>query len=241
MIKFFRKIRQKMLTENKFSKYMIYAVGEIILVVIGILIALQINNWNSNRLEKESDSQLIGALITDLKLKNEELISDLEYGNSLIKNTDNIIEFWAKTKKIDTLNLKYSINRLGDDRGFLNEKSSVLEGLTNSGLWKRLPDSLIREIDDIYRFKLAAVKASFEKTTEYASHCKLNFLIPNGLADTNLNTLEIHSLVTEKNIEFISSLEVFRDGIYILNNRFEYASKGIIKLSENLNIYISEL
>ena len=49
---------------------MIYAVGEIILVVIGILIALQINNWNSNRLEKESDSQLIGALITDLKLKN---------------------------------------------------------------------------------------------------------------------------------------------------------------------------
>ena len=230
-----------MLTENKFSKYMIYAVGEIILVVIGILIALQINNWNSNRLEKESDSQLIGALITDLKLKNEELISDLEYGNSLIKNTDNIIEFWAKTKKIDTLNLKYSINRLGDDRGFLNEKSSVLEGLTNSGLWKRLPDSLIREIDDIYRFKLAAVKASFEKTTEYASHCKLNFLIPNGLADTNLNTLEIHSLVTEKNIEFISSLEVFRGGIYLLNNRFEYASKGIIKLSENLNIYKSEL
>ncbi len=220
---------------------MIYAVGEIILVVIGILIALQINNWNSNRLEKESDSQLIGALITDLKLKNEELISDLEYGNSLIKNTDNIIEFWAKTKKIDTLNLKYSINRLGDDRGFLNEKSSVLEGLTNSGLWKRLPDSLIREIDDIYRFKLAAVKASFEKTTEYASHCKLNFLIPNGLADTNLNTLEIHTLVTEKNIEFISSLEVFRGGIYLLNNRFEYASKGIIKLSENLNIYKSEL
>ena len=44
MIKFFRKIRQKMLTENKFGKYMTYAVGEIVLVVIGILIALQINN-----------------------------------------------------------------------------------------------------------------------------------------------------------------------------------------------------
>jgi hypothetical protein len=49
MIKFFRKIRQKMLTENKFSKYLIYAIGEIILVVIGILIALQINNWNEAR------------------------------------------------------------------------------------------------------------------------------------------------------------------------------------------------
>ena len=49
MIKFFRKIRQRLLTENKFSKYLLYAIGEIILVVIGILIALQINNWNEGR------------------------------------------------------------------------------------------------------------------------------------------------------------------------------------------------
>ena len=49
MIKFFRKIRQKLLSENKLSKYLIYAIGEIILVVIGILIALSINNWNSER------------------------------------------------------------------------------------------------------------------------------------------------------------------------------------------------
>lgn len=46
MIKFFRRIRQKLVTENKFNKYLIYAIGEIILVVIGILIALQINNNN---------------------------------------------------------------------------------------------------------------------------------------------------------------------------------------------------
>lgn|GEM_PF-6431147 len=65
--------------------------------------------------------------------------------------------------------------------------------------------------------------------------------MPNGLADTKLNTLEIHSIVTEKNIEFISRLEVFRGGIYLLNNRFEDASKEIIKLTEKLNIYQSEL
>ena len=55
MIKFFRKIRQKLLSENKLSKYLIYAIGEIVLVVIGILIALQLNNLNedskNNRLE----------------------------------------------------------------------------------------------------------------------------------------------------------------------------------------------
>lgn len=46
MITFFRRIRQNLLAESKFSKYLIYAIGEIFLVVIGILIALQINNWN---------------------------------------------------------------------------------------------------------------------------------------------------------------------------------------------------
>ncbi|MBO0329834.1 DUF6090 family protein [[Muricauda] lutisoli] len=48
MIKFFRKIRQQLLAENKFGKYLTYAIGEIVLVVIGILFALQINKWKEN-------------------------------------------------------------------------------------------------------------------------------------------------------------------------------------------------
>jgi hypothetical protein len=60
MIKFFRKIRQNMIKENKISKYMLYAIGEIILVVIGILIALSINNWNTNKaIEKGAYNQLL--------------------------------------------------------------------------------------------------------------------------------------------------------------------------------------
>ena len=53
MIKFFRKIRQQLLNESKFKKYLLYAIGEIILVVIGILIALAINNNNQKRIIKE--------------------------------------------------------------------------------------------------------------------------------------------------------------------------------------------
>jgi hypothetical protein len=55
MIKFFRHIRQQILSENKFSKYLLYAVGEIVLVVIGILIAVSINNWKQSINLKEEE------------------------------------------------------------------------------------------------------------------------------------------------------------------------------------------
>ena len=57
MIKFLEKIRHKLLIENKFSKYLLYAIGEIILVVIGILIALQIKNWNEENKERRVEKQ----------------------------------------------------------------------------------------------------------------------------------------------------------------------------------------
>ena len=64
MIKFFRQIRQNLIMENKTGKYLKYAIGEIVLVVIGILIALQINNWNENRKEKQQEKAILYQLIT---------------------------------------------------------------------------------------------------------------------------------------------------------------------------------
>ena len=65
MIKFFRKIRQNLLIENKTGKYFKYAIGEIILVVIGILIALSINNWNDNRKNRISERKLLDNIHRD--------------------------------------------------------------------------------------------------------------------------------------------------------------------------------
>ncbi len=67
MIKFYRKIRQNLLSEGKTGKYLKYAIGEIILVVIGILIALSINNWNEKRLQKQALKNIYTIIIEDLK------------------------------------------------------------------------------------------------------------------------------------------------------------------------------
>ena len=79
MIKFFRHIRQRLLTENKFSKYLLYAIGEILLVVIGILIALQINNANEARKERAIEVNYLKNLRADLLLEEENNNSFSQY------------------------------------------------------------------------------------------------------------------------------------------------------------------
>ncbi|WP_298239309.1 DUF6090 family protein [uncultured Algibacter sp.] len=78
MIKFFRNIRKKLLAEGNTSKYLKYAIGEIVLVVIGILIALQINNWNENRLEQNEEIKLL----ENLKIDFQQTILEFEGMNN---------------------------------------------------------------------------------------------------------------------------------------------------------------
>ena len=84
MIKFFRKIRQNLLAEGKTVKYFKYAIGEIILVVIGILIALSLNNWNESRKNEIIKQQLIEDLIVELQSSRDILNDAIALGNSLI-------------------------------------------------------------------------------------------------------------------------------------------------------------
>jgi len=67
VIKFFRNIRRKLAEENKVAKYLRYAIGEILLVVIGILIALQVNNWNELRKKEGQRKELVQSLISEFK------------------------------------------------------------------------------------------------------------------------------------------------------------------------------
>lgn len=83
MIKFFRKIRLKLLSEGQTAKYLKYAVGEIVLVVIGILIALQINNWNEERLENNREK----ITVQNLKIEFQENLKDLDSINIILQRT----------------------------------------------------------------------------------------------------------------------------------------------------------
>jgi len=93
MIKFFRKIRQSLLSENKFSRYLIYAIGEIVLVVIGILIALSINNNNEDKKARKQEIKCLKNLQIDIQKE--------------LDNNDTIISFRDKKAKAGVRMLSY--------------------------------------------------------------------------------------------------------------------------------------
>ena len=83
MLRFFRTLRRKLLEEDKFRKYLLYAVGEILLVVIGILIALQVNNWNEERKERKIEQHILQQVKEDLSGG----LRDLELNVSMIEQS----------------------------------------------------------------------------------------------------------------------------------------------------------
>ena len=101
MIKFFRKIRYKLMNENKTSKYFTYALGEIILVVIGILIALQINNWNENRKERMLENQFLLNLEEDVNAQLKELDLQIDQEVAFIKTANKMLNNFRTNSRIE--------------------------------------------------------------------------------------------------------------------------------------------
>tara|TARA_R110000744_G_scaffold373458_1_gene485630 strand:+ start:8838 stop:9908 length:1071 start_codon:yes stop_codon:yes gene_type:complete len=132
MIKFFRKIRQRLLTDNKFSKYFLYAIGEIVLVVIGILIALQINTWNEEQKNRFEEKNLLLELRTEFREKKESLDANKRQGAGFIKNIsiyDTYANASAPEYNLDSLRFLVRSLTMGN---FFITPNSTLNSIENS-------------------------------------------------------------------------------------------------------------
>jgi len=153
MIKFFRKIRQNLLMENKTGKYFKYAIGEIILVVIGILIALQINNWNENRKNSINEKALLANTINDLDADKKRFTNNQKEADTILKVYKKLYELGLDEKSnIEIKNPNYIRRILSFDPN-LNKDYSALSN--------RISDDDIRESILSYDLKLNIFEVSF--------------------------------------------------------------------------------
>jgi len=142
MIKFFRTIRKDLMEKNKTGKYFKYAIGEIVLVVIGILIALQINNWNTTQKDIAKEQQILLSLQEEFKQNIAELSFDHKINLSSINAVTTLLNFDKnadfETGTIDSL--------LGQTFNFatFDARLGVINDIGSSGNLGLIRDSKLR-------------------------------------------------------------------------------------------------
>lgn len=161
MIHFFRKIRKKMADENKPLKYMRYAVGEIVLVVIGILIALQVNNWNEERKERKLEKKLLTEVYKSIASDTTNLNREMEDYEILMHHANFIKEKFKENgpydQKLDTsfAIISNGFVRKADHTSFDRILDIGVDIIRNDSLRKQLVvyydhSTFLRYVEDYY-------------------------------------------------------------------------------------------
>jgi hypothetical protein len=228
MIKFFRNISKTMMAEGKTSKYFKYAIGEIILVVIGILIALQINNWNESRKERVKEREILLALADNLENNIQTLESDMiflhDHGESskIILSTLN-----NKLPYSDSLDIHFHKARVSkrelilSESGYEQYKNAGFQIIQNVGL----KNEILNLFESTYP-KVLANRGHINKIYDafFNYHVPL-FIFTSGENDNDWNP----------KLKPINFQELYDDQYYIGWIRAYYEGrKSLINLESNL-------
>jgi len=227
MLKFFRNIRQNLIMENKTSKYLKYAIGEIILVVIGILIALQINNWNEQRKLNLKEKSLLDAIHEEFLKNKIQLDLTITQHNLALNSCKKLIDLFPLD--INKINLDSISLYLDNSRNAptFNPSQGSINAIISTSSFDIIHNKQLRElltswpdlVEDYQEIEIGARNSLNNLVQPYFAK---NF-------DYNFNLKESRS-----NLESLESLELE----YLIKIRHQYILFVISKLPElknNLN------
>lgn len=220
MITFFRQIRQSLLSQNKTGKYVKYAVGEIVLVVIGILIALQINNWNIDRIERKNEH----LILLDLQVEFMENLKDAERvfkGNTGIYNAMTALQENMSKERYHqrtTDSLMYYVFDWFD----YTPKPGASDNLINSGNLHLIRNKELRKLLTLW----SGVNEELDDDEALAIRYSQDVIIPYISERYPIGNLEefdgfdvINKLKDQKQIQFNSSAKQEFDVASLLNDK----------------------
>jgi hypothetical protein len=255
MIKLFRKIRQRLLTENKFNKYLLYAFGEIVLVVIGILIALQINDWSEHRKLLRTNGALMERMVDELQINLYRLhyldtaytAGGVQLGyNPMLMRIDTALSFindeLSEEQLVWLLETPYLY-----DASLYNLSSSVYKELLSSGRFYSLgSDSLSTAIQLYYQLIDREEKYAVqwhEKAESAWEDCKYGFLdLKSDYLFKGESVLIDHSWYGDsKSKEYINLKLALRESYHSTERNRRHALAMMAKSIDLINILQKEI
>jgi hypothetical protein len=223
--------------DNKIGKYLTYAIGEIVLVVIGILIALSINNWNEEQIIKEKESlilkELLNSINSDLQKYQDLSIPRLERKKAGIDSLESYI--FAKKEIEDSLFLDF-YSKLTQDI-YMGVDDGPFEALKSSGLEIISNDSLRTALNKVYTSKLPAMtfftKDARDSPKEEIYELQYKFLKLSPIIHSDgrkliLPDLKVNDILNNQDFLWVFNLENRKYQIY--NNRFNELNTTLLEL-----------
>ena len=242
MLPFLKKIRHQLVQENRFSRYLLYAIGEIFLVVIGILIALQINNWNeekkirnyelkmlrelSNVIKK--DEGYFGSMVDRLQQKGQAVDKLLQFRETKMAIQDSISNYFQVTR-YETL-FQYNSGPYG------SIKSSGIEKISN--------DSIRTRMVDLYEFLIPRTEKILERLEGSNSQEEelMESLTERVLIERNGNQI-IQRVITDPQVifkpDFLHFIQVHKSNTYVAQSRIQAILPAMAHLDSLIQIELS--
>ena len=219
------------------KKYLLKYTFEFLVIVMGISVSFWLNNWSESVKENNIEKDLVNLLIIDIENKKNENKNDIGIFNSAIETFEKVLNTWETTKKIDTTHLKSTLRYLRLDTPYFNEISPIYNSLSNTKLWKNLPDELVNEINNLYRMRYQEIKIRFEKIREIGTYCKLHFLLPNDLIDLNRDTEVISTIINTVDTEYVLNVKLLSYSVKNLSSLTKKVIDDSESIIENLKNY----
>lgn len=250
MIKFFRHIRKAMIKESRASKYLLYAVGEIVLVVIGILIALQINTWNENSKLNKEEKKLLNSLNEDFKENKIRLAQTIALEENMLRNSRALLKAMQfENEVVDSDSIAHMVVKGAKSWWRAEYVTGTYEAILASGKINVLKNDGLKRI--LARF-LTEVKSGFEDHEESISYLiefnKLSAQHSLGfLSDSQLERLDLvkNQEVIQASANEIVTNKTFQglliDKTVLEANRIDYQYKIQGYIEEILEMLESEL
>ena len=222
MIKFFRQIRYQLMSENGTDKsalpagrYFKYAIGEIVLVVIGILIALQINNWNQDRINIKKERQFLHELMASLNEDTSLIESCKIYNNTKLRTLDSTFYYLALMKNDKSYGKTFSsyLPILTDNKSFYPSKA-IFDGIVSTGQIELITSLALRK--DIARYyddhSLSAVqeqlKINSQRFLDITTTKMINKEMTRFFTKQDFDVAEVEELSLHKDPEILAKLFV---------------------------------
>ena len=248
MIKFFRHIRRNLMETGKTTKYIKYAIGEIILVVIGILIALQINNWNEQKKLRVQEVEALTEIISDLTINinkfNQTLNGENRPGNisNTLRSLSIIIDHLNSNEVYhDSLDTHFAIITYSANN--INYKTSGYESLSSIGLDLIKNTKLRSEIGEYYTSSIVIPQNVSISIMEDFNSYMLDYVRKDFITTFN-PAKDIYSLhprnykVLKEQGEYLESLKMYLSVFWSYKDQINYAMQASKTLKNNIETYL---